>query len=146
MELELSSQRNCLACLFKALDVKTGQNNLWTGLKATLCPQKTFFKDNKKADTMTPGLKIKNIIQINIPILCYLHLQKGLPSIGVMVPLPFFINTHCFTLLMRVLFGLLPESVLPEKLFFLILNKCLLPVSLAFYFQVDIVNAAIQYI
>lgn len=53
-------------------NVKTRQNNLWTGLKAVLY------------------------------------------SMHVIIPLIFLMNTPCFYLLIRTLFGLLPASVLPQ--------------------------------
>lgn len=70
IELGLPAPRNCLACLcLPLMNVKTGQNDLWTGPRATCVPKKTVCKDNKKAVTglMTPGLmttrlKIKNIV------------------------------------------------------------------------------------
>lgn len=43
----------------------------------------------------------------------------------------------CLHLLIRILFQFLLESVLPKQLFFWISSKCLLPLNLAFYFQVN---------
>ena len=44
MEPELPCQRNCLAFYASNLwNVKTGQNNLWTGTKATFYPERKLF-------------------------------------------------------------------------------------------------------
>lgn len=51
MELELPSQKNCLAL--------SHASNLWDGPKVTLCPKELF---DKETDIMTTGLKIKDIV------------------------------------------------------------------------------------
>ena len=49
-----------------------------------------------------------------------------MPSIDVIVSLPFLINNHCFCLLIGTLFGLLPESM-PRNSCSYWSHKCLLP-------------------
>lgn len=51
----------CLSDSSKLWNVKTGQNNLWTGLQATLCPKPLFAK-TKQQIIMTIGLKTNNTV------------------------------------------------------------------------------------
>lgn len=51
----------CLSDSSNLWNVKTGQNNLWTGLQATLCPKPLFAK-TKQQIIVTIGLKTNNTV------------------------------------------------------------------------------------
>ena len=117
------------------------------GLKQQFVP-KNFCKDNKKANIMTTRL-MSTTLQI-VKIVqnqgqdsgIYLHQQKCHSSTDAIVPLSH--KYPCPCLLIRTLFGPLPESVLPKQLFLFILNKCLFPLTVIFRFTVSISNSSIN--
>lgn len=61
---------------------------------------------------------LTTLVRINITMLCCLHQQKHLLSVGVVAPLPLVMDSCCLSLWIGTLFGLLSELVPPECLWF----------------------------
>ena len=84
---------------------------------------------------MAVGLNTKNLLQNQCHYVSSLLQHKCLPSVDVIGPLPSAVNTPCLGLLIRILFGFLPEISASGTAVFLISNKCLLALMLICYFS-----------
>lgn len=67
----------CVSYSSDLQNAKTGQNNLWTGTKATLCPREMFTEIIRKQllwlpDWWLPDWKL-NCFRIHVTMLAYLH-------------------------------------------------------------------------